>query len=139
MPREKITPADCRKCGVCCLPFHEQDAFCDIDDKDAERMGKKLVRKLVLFPSIFDSLVSAIDHNGLPWGAIKTKKVEQTAGPFKGCEVCMCAALTGNILHRVRCTIYAVRPRTCHRAVKPGDKACRQARIEYRRMAEEEA
>jgi Fe-S-cluster containining protein len=138
MPREKITRAECVKCGVCCLPpVDGQKAFCNVTPEDAEILGKKLTRRLCLFPSVFDYLVSVIDRNGLPWAAIKTKDLKIQGGPFKGLTTTACQALTGSPMHKVRCTIYKIRPQVCHQAVKQGDTTCRKLRKHFQKMADE--
>lgn len=106
----------------------DQPAFCDVDENDLKRLDPKWVRKNVMFPSGFDALCNAIDGGQLPWGAIRTEWKKQRSGPAKGAEACVCVALRGSLMHRVKCSIYQKRPRACRVAVKPSDKACQQIR-----------
>jgi Fe-S-cluster containining protein len=119
---------DCRTCGVCCMALHDQLAFCDVDERDLKRLDPKWVRKNVMFPSRFDTLVNAIDGGRLPLGAIRTEWKKQRGGPFKGVEACVCVALRGSLMHGAKCSIYPRRPKACREAVKPGDEACLQVR-----------
>jgi Fe-S-cluster containining protein len=130
---EKVTAKDCLTCGVCCVSLQDQDCFCDLTPEDEERLGAAWVRRNVLRTRLFDFIASG---GRLPWGAIKTKWRKQQAGPLKGAEMLTCVALRGSILHRVQCSVYEKRPRTCREAVKPGDRTCLWLRREIRRAAE---
>lgn len=133
MPRETISAKTCRSCGVCCVAPGSQNVFCDITKEDAERLGRKFVRLHVLQPSMFDLLATRIDiaignHHLLPFGAIKTRWVEQESGPFETYQFNQCVCLEGSLMKKTSCSIYAKRPGTCKTAVKPGDKQCRRLR-----------
>ncbi len=118
---------DCRTCGACCVAFYEQDSFCDLRPKDIERLGKKFVRLHVIQPSLFDRFAHAFDGNEPPT-AIATKWTESKVGPLKGYSFNACKMLRGSLMHRVSCRIYEKRPEVCRRAVKPGDRACKDVR-----------
>jgi len=110
------------------MVLHDQPAFCDVDERDLKRLGETWVRRNVMFPSTFDSLVNAIDGGRLPLGAIRTAWKKQRSGALKGVEACVCVALRGSLMYKVRCSVYAKRPKACREAVKPGDEACLQVR-----------
>ena len=135
-PRERITAKSCLTCGACCWSPVDQPAYCDVSATDAGRLSKKFVRLNVLQTRPVDLLAAAIDGAQMPHGAIRTKWVTQKAGPFKGVDALVCAALRGSIFHRVSCSVYDKRPRTCRVAVVPGDKACRQLRQMFKEAVE---
>ena len=135
MAREKVTGADCVSCGVCCLGPSSQRAFCDVSEEDAKRLPRRFVRLHVLQFSAFDQAAAAIEGRAMPWGAIKQRWQEQPAGPLKGYELKMCAALEGSILNKVRCSVYESRPTTCREAVVPGDRTCLRLRQDYKQAA----
>jgi Fe-S-cluster containining protein len=150
MPGKKITRKTCLQCGACCTALHGQKAFCDVTPADEKRMGEKLRRRLVLYPSLLGGWepgksgvapqalhILAAVVNGKPYAAIKTKDVTQRSGPLKGIAVHVCAALTGSLMHQVKCTIYRVRPDVCHWAVKPGDRTCIKVRELFEKAAKE--
>ena len=118
MKRPKVSPPDCRTCGLCCIPPFEQEAFADVGPEDIERMGARRARRLVRLADFGFG------------GAIKTTCDEVRRGPLAGAIVTRCAALRGTPGVRVSCTIYAVRPDVCRNAIKPGDKTCRSLRRE---------
>lgn len=118
---------DCQKCGACCVAFGDQKVFADVNERDMTRLGRKLVRLLVLQPSTFDNVASALSGKTTT-AAIKTRWVRNRTGPFRGFELCRCAALKGNLLHKVSCSVYEKRPQVCREAVVPGDRACREIR-----------
>jgi len=122
MPREVITPETCRSCGACCWSMRNQDRYCDITRKDAERLPKKFVRLHVIQASMFELF------SGVPPFVISTKNVKQRSGPLKGVEACVCSALKGSLMQKVECTVYKDRPNVCRTAVKPGDRNCRTIR-----------
>jgi len=135
--KEKVTRKTCLSCGVCCMPPHYQDTYCDLTEKEVMRLGPK-IRRLVMRPSLFNRCLSMIDGRPEVEAAIKTKTVMQRSGPFKGKELCMCALLKGTPLVSVRCSVYRNRPRTCHDAVNPGERACRDARKFWSDIAREQ-
>lgn len=101
---------DCTKCGLCCLSLEFDSEYCDLDEKDRERLPKK-----------FHKYISARCSDT----AFQTEIVRLKRGPLKGVEVCKCALLRGVPMQRVHCACYEHRPRTCRVAIKPGDKYCR--------------
>lgn|GEM_PF-1814442 len=131
--KEKLTSADCVKCGLCCVSLYDQERFADVTAKDEERLGKRFVRLHVLRTRPFDSLCAAIDGARVPPGAIATEWRKQRSGPFKGVSVCACVALRGTLLEKTACSIYDKRPEVCRKAVKPGDRTCREIRALYNR------
>lgn len=132
--RETITAKTCLSCGACCVAPQDTDAFCDVSDEDAERLGKRFVRLHVLQTHPIMGLL----HDRVPSGAIRTMWRKQTRGPHRGFKILTCTMLTGNVDHRVRCRIYDKRPDVCRRAVKPGDTACRAIRRAFRDNIENE-
>ena len=135
--KETITPETCLKCGACCISPHDQPAFCDVTDKDMERLGKRLVRLHVLQSNQLDRLASILDGGYCPQGAIKTAWREQKTGPLKGFELCACSALRGSVLSKVSCSVYEKRPEVCRKAVKPGDRVCRIIRRAFKQQVED--
>lgn len=133
---EKVTRKSCLSCGVCCMPFGYQTAFCDVDEKDIKRLGS--YEKHVLYADPFSSLLSAMDGGNHPEAALKTKVTMQRAGPFKGKETCACVCLRGTPMKSVRCAVYKNRPKTCREVVKPGDKWCLKARKFWRDVARDQ-
>jgi len=127
---------DCLTCGLCCSPHQDQEVFCDVDDVDLRRLDIGWVRRNVLATSMFDLMCSRIDGRPFPAAAIKTRWKKITVGPLQDSEICVCAALTGNPMHRVSCTIYSHRPRACRESVKPGDRSCHQIRKFYQEFLE---
>jgi len=125
--REVITAKTCLGCGACCVAPEQQEVFADVTHEDMKKMGSRLVRLHVLQPSFFTRMVAVISHRYSP-SAIKTKTSEIRRGPLKGWVVTRCNALNGAPLKQVSCRIYSVRPEVCRKAVKPGDKACREIR-----------
>lgn len=125
--KDLVATPNCQECGACCVAFHDQDAFANVDEDDMTRMGPKLVRLLVLQPSSFDSLALALSGN-VAQTAIKTKWVKNRTGPLRDFKLCRCKALDGDVLNQVSCSIYETRPRVCREAVKPGDRVCREVR-----------
>jgi len=59
--------------------------------------------------------------------AVHTTWKRQRGGPLAGLRVCVCSALSGSLMHRVRCIIYEERPDVCREFV-PGGPACLAAR-----------
>jgi len=135
--RVKITSADCLKCGACCCSLANQESYCDVTSEDEKRLGRKFVRLNVVRFSLFDQLVSSIDGNEMPPGAIRTAWVAQRTEPAKGIEVLRCAALRGTVLSKVKCSVYDKRPEVCDKAVKPGDRNCKELRKIMREKLEE--
>lgn len=128
---------DCLLCGACCVSLQDSDYYCDVDEADCRKLSPQFVKRNVGTLSAFDGLLALIDGNTTPYAAIRTKWRTVRRGPLKGIDVCACVALKGNIMHKVSCAIYEVRPKTCKRAVKPGDRSCRWIRGELNRLAGE--
>jgi hypothetical protein len=100
---------DCRRCGACCCNTRENiasgyAAYVEIDDPRS---------RLLTDASLRGKLV-AVDARGAPHMRLSSDR---------------CAALRGRLGDRVRCSIYAHRPRACRR-VQPGDPDCLRARAE---------
>ncbi len=120
MTRQKLTSADCLKCGLCCVSLVDQDEYANVTETDKTRLGRRFVRLYVV------------------QDAVKTKWRVQRSGPLKGVEACACVALRGSLGHRVSCSVYENRPDVCHKAVKPGDRACHQVRQLFHEMLDRE-
>jgi len=96
-----------------------------VDEADCERLGVKWVKRNVDLPELFNQV--AFGHTP----AIKTKWLKQRSGPMKGTSVCVCVALRGTLLKKVRCSVYDQRPRVCREAVLPGDPMCLSLQREH--------
>jgi len=114
----KLTSADCRKCGICCTSLTWEDTYVNLTPKDEERLGKRYVRLNVIN------------------GEIRTKPTVNKAGPLKGAEDCRCVSLRGSLGKQVSCAIYEKRPDVCKKALKPGDRTCKQIRALFNDMLE---
>jgi len=135
--REREQP-DCRKCGVCCWSTQDDGSYCDVTAQDIERLGTWAKKNVEMF-SPFDYATYRYDTGDTEiCGAVKTAWKKMRSGPFKGVEACVCVALTGSLMHKVRCSIYQKRPHTCRTALKPGDRACLELRKMFFRAMEEE-
>jgi Fe-S-cluster containining protein len=120
---------DCTKCGACCISLQDQQCFCDLTEKDLDKMSPQFIRANVLFSSPFDLLCSPLVFGKpQPLGALKTKYLENKRGYFKGCTACACAMLEGSLMYEVKCRIYESRPEVCRKAVVAGDKSCKAIR-----------
>jgi len=137
MGTSKITAKDCRKCGLCCVSLHDQDALADVTQKDMDRLNPRWASANVLAMSSFDFVVAAVNGRRLPPGAIRTKWKLQRCGPLRGVAACACVALRGSVLHRTSCSIYKRRPDSCRTAVKPGDQACLEIRRHWSEHVQE--
>lgn len=137
--RRRPEKPDCMSCGACCVSLYDQDAFCDIDERDVRALGAAWAKRNVIFTSSFDILAHALGGDSIPHAAIKTKWVEQKAGPLKGAETCTCVALKGSLMKSVKCSIYEKRPRTCRVAVSPGDRTCLEIRRMFQDLIEKNA
>lgn len=115
--KETITAETCLTCGACCIPY-EEGPFVDLHSGDLERLGPGAARRLV------------------EEDALKIKEIHPTKGLLNKCTVCACIALRGNPFHKVRCSIYQVRPQACRDAVKPGTRICRNVRSHYEQLIE---
>jgi hypothetical protein len=138
------TKPDCRTCGVCCVACGDQDVYCDVDEKDLERLSPGFVRKHII--NAFDPMLymaevviagkslSTIAGDAREL-AIRTAWKPMKTGPFAGYELNVCAALRGSVLSRVSCSVYRNRPAVCRTAVKPGQRECLIARDNFERAA----
>ena len=135
MKRESVTSETCVSCGACCIAPYDQDAYADIEEKDMKRMGKKLVRRLVVYADPIGMLIASVAGQPAVGPAIKTRWRKARAGPMRGIRMCSCAALKGDVMKKVECSIYDVRPRIC-RTFVPGSEACRHARSTLRTVDE---
>lgn len=110
---------DCQTCGICCTSLGaDVETIADMVPEDVLRLNARQIRLHVLNM------------------ATRAKWQDQTAGPLAGARACVCNALSGSILHRVRCTIYEVRPQVC-REFAPGSKRCLEARAAALRVVED--
>jgi Fe-S-cluster containining protein len=101
---------ECQRCGACCCNVAENltsgfEHYVPIEDPRSKLLTDASLRK---------KLVSR-DNEGDP-------HMRMLAG--------RCAALLGRVGDRVRCRVYAHRPRVCRR-VQPGDPDCLRARLEH--------
>lgn len=127
--RLPVTKPDCLSCGACCVAPNDQEVFCDVEEKDLERLGSAWVRRNVLLSSSLDRFAAALGGQSRDaYGAIKTRWTMQRSGPLKGFELCSCVALKGSVMSGVKCSVYEKRPETCRTAVIPGDRTCREIR-----------
>jgi Fe-S-cluster containining protein len=109
-PRPKITAADCRFCGACCLGGDEGQGWADCTVEDVLRMTRQVRARLVqIRPGWFHTA---------NW--VATPTVMTYAGGA-------CAFLRGTPGKRVSCRIYATRPESC-RTFKSGSASCRSVR-----------
>lgn len=129
--RSDSTVPDCLTCGICCVAPYDQEAYADVTAEDCKLLGRSWVFRNVMFPSLFDNLLAAIDSQRLVFGAIKTKWRLQRSGPLKGRSACTCIALRGTLGKKVHCSVYDKRPMVCQKAVVPGDRTCRRVRREH--------
>ncbi|HMQ22924.1 MAG TPA: YkgJ family cysteine cluster protein [Planctomycetota bacterium] len=103
------TTFDCQTCGACCCNSDENRAegypwYVEVEADSKLLARADLQRRYVVFDP------DAVPHLRLDADG-------------------RCAALLGRLGNKVRCSIYAQRPRGCRR-VQPGDAACRRARRE---------
>jgi Fe-S-cluster containining protein len=100
---------DCRACGACCTSPDENRA-----EGVAEWVEVRDREPLLRHPQLVASLV-VLDDDGA--------RHLRLDGNHR------CSALRGRLGHKVRCTIYALRPAACRRVVA-GDSRCLQYRAE---------
>jgi len=136
--KEVITAETCVRCGLCCISPYDQDVFCDVLTKDLHRLSNSFIRRNVQTSGVFDLVVALQKGQHCPQAALKTRWREQKSGPLKDYELCMCVALRGTALVKVRCSIYDKRPDACRDAVKPGDKVCREVRRAFKEQVDEQ-
>ena len=112
MSRRKLTSADCRACGACCLGGYDvaTSGWADCTIEDVKRMSRAVRAKL-------------INADGRGWSPPATPTV--MTKKFGA----VCTFLRGTPGKRCSCRIYATRPNVC-RTFLPGSRACRTARTE---------
>jgi Fe-S-cluster containining protein len=112
--RVKITEADCRSCGACCVSGGNGSevlayGYADLTDKDVERVTPHVRRQL---------------HELFIGGETRyTTKAKQLASGAVGCQY-----LRGTPGERCSCSIYDTRPDVC-RNFRVGGAICREARL----------
>jgi uncharacterized protein len=106
MPDDR--PTDCLTCGACCTSPDEnrREGFVDYVEVAA---GSELLRR-----DDHRKRFVVFNAQGMPHMRMDAAH--------------RCAALNGRLGVRVRCVVYAYRPRAC-RLVQPGDRRC----VQYRR------
>lgn len=109
-PAAESGPLDCMRCGACCSNPLENRAegfedWVEVDARAPLWRRRRLVQTLVVRGSDGRAHLR-LDERG------------------------RCAALDGAIGQRVRCSIYALRPRAC-RKVEAGSPRCLQYRAEH--------
>ncbi len=113
-PREKITDADCRACGACCVSGSASGGdvidygYADMTDDDVARVSPHVRRQLL-----------ELHIGGETRYATKAKQLP--AGKYA------CQYLRGTPGQRCSCTIYSTRPEICQR-FRVGGTTCRLAR-----------
>jgi len=110
MPLSSSLAYDCTLCGACCCNSAANQAegypwYVPVDDPRSRLLTKQDLR----------SRYVALDPEGEPHVRLDPSG--------------RCSALLGRLGQRVRCAVYADRPRSC-RKVEPGDAACLRARAE---------
>lgn len=119
---------DCRTCGLCCVAFVDQPVYCDVTMEDLARLSRKFIRNNVVEQDVASWVSQVVEGKDPGYCAIKTKWRTMRTGKLKGVDINVCAALRGSVMSRVSCSIYENRPEVCRRAVKPGDRGCKQVR-----------
>lgn len=123
-----IEKLDCRTCGVCCICFEDQEAYCDLTEEDEKQLSKTFVKKNVVHSCTISQLAYTLKGMKYPYGVIKTRWKRMKSGPLKGYEMNVCVALRGSVMSKTSCSIYKNRPQVCRVAVKPGTGGCREIR-----------
>ena len=116
----RLTSEDCRRCGICCTSLTWGETYVNLTPEDERRLGKRYVRLYVISSEI------------------RTRPTLNRTGPLKGVEDCRCVSLRGSIGKQVSCSIYEKRPDVCRKALKPGDRQCREVRRMFKEMCERE-
>jgi Fe-S-cluster containining protein len=109
----KITDADCRACGACCVASGNGGdvlayGYADLTDKDVERMSPRVRKQL-----------HEIFIGGETRHATKAKQLASGA--------LACQHLRGTPGQRCSCSIYTTRPEVCSK-FRVGGEMCRAAR-----------
>lgn len=124
MSGKKITDADCRSCGACCVANGDggdvlAHGYADLSSEDVERMTPHVRRQLhVLF--IGDETRYATRAKQLASGDVGCQYVRGTPG------------------QRCSCSIYESRPDIC-RHFPVGGAVCREARLVLKTTQEDRA
>jgi Fe-S-cluster containining protein len=110
----KITEADCRSCGACCVANSDGGdvltyGYADLTEEDVERLSPHVRRQL---------------HENLIGGETRraTRAKELSSG------VLACQYLRGTPGQRCSCSIYDTRPEIC-RTFRVGGTTCKLARL----------
>jgi Fe-S-cluster containining protein len=110
--RAKITGADCRSCGACCVGgVDDGEGWADCTKEDVLRMSRHARSRLV--PMSYGMVFN-------PALAATPTKMTREFGKI-------CAFLRGTPGKRCSCLIYETRPGVCA-SFKPGGAGCRSAR-----------
>ena len=110
----KLTVADCRACGACCLGGYDNgDGWADCTVEDVKRMSRSVRAKLVR----------------IKYGFFYTDARAATPTVMTKKFGTVCAFLRGTPGKRCSCSIYETRPEIC-RAFQLGSRPCREARAE---------
>jgi Fe-S-cluster containining protein len=115
--RDLIDPAECVRCGACCVADHSGTDYVHLEPEDIEQLTERDLRLLVVGPR---------ERSGGEWiqfRALRTKHDRRGN--------CRCKALRGTIGTKVSCSIYERRPLVC-RLFIPGGPLCLAARRENR-------
>lgn len=123
----------CTECGLCCVLYHDQDVFCDVDAADIAQIPKRYKRH-VRYMEPHEKLQLILEGYRNSEAALRTKTMRVRSGLLKGYDVCACVMLRGMPFKKVSCIIYPNRPKACRDAIKPGDKACRITRVALQRF-----
>ena len=103
------TAYDCQSCGACCMtPYYEDPTYIQMEPKEYDVLPRHRRRLAVL---------------NRQWNHYDVKTKRDRDGNT------VCAFLVGRIGTKVRCGIYADRPRICS-AFKAGSDECKGSRQE---------
>jgi Fe-S-cluster containining protein len=110
----KITGADCRSCGACCVGgMDDGEGWADCTEEDVIRMSRHARSRLVAI------------HYGFAFTPARAATPTKMTPEFGK----VCSFLRGTPGKRCSCSIYETRPTICAR-YKPGGEGCRRARAE---------
>jgi len=109
----KITDADCRSCGACCVATGDGGdvlayGYADLTSEDVARVSTRVRRQL------FEFFIGGETRHA-------TRAKQLTSGAI-GCQ-----HLRGTPGKRCSCSIYATRPEICQK-FRAGSVMCREAR-----------
>lgn len=113
MAKVKVTEADCRSCGACCVASDDGGdvlayGYADLSTEDVARLSPRVRAQL-----------HDLSVGGEPRYATRARQL--ASGPV-GCQ-----HLRGTPRRRCSCTIYETRPEVC-RQFRVGGSRCREAR-----------